>query len=96
MSAPGLTPQQAVAFLRKLSGDDAYRQRFEQSPVEALQEVGVSAAVAQSIPPAAMNPSTLADAATLNKLADALTDESVRNLRCMCMVIPGPSLGFGK
>ncbi|TDR41203.1 putative modified peptide [Tahibacter aquaticus] len=96
MSAPGLTPQQAVDFLRRLSGDDAYRRRFEQSPVEALQEVGVSAAVAQAIPPAAIDPSTLADAATLNSLADALSDESVRNLRCMCMVIPGPSLGFGK
>lgn len=96
MSAQGLTPQQAVAFLRKLSSDDAYRRRFEQSPVDALQEVGVPAAVAKGIPPEAMNPAKLADAQTLNKLADALSEESAGKSRCMCMVIPGVALGFTK
>ena len=93
MSQTRLPKAQELNLMKKLSTDDAYRSRFEKSPVDALKEIGISDSDIAALDPTSLKPGTLADK---DKIAAAHLQLDANDLGGhACMVFPFLRLNYG-
>ncbi|HEU4855944.1 MAG TPA: NHLP-related RiPP peptide [Rhodanobacteraceae bacterium] len=86
MANPSLTRQQALTLLNKLGTDDSFRQRFENSPRDALTEVGVPQDKVATFPVESLAPVKLASKEKFRELHDQISRQPTTEW--MCMIIP--------
>lgn len=93
MSETRLPKAQELNLMKRLSTDDAYRARFEKSPIDALKEIGVSDSDIAGLDPASLKPGTLADKDKI-AAAHARLDAAALGGHA-CMVFPFLRLNYG-
>jgi len=93
MSGTRLPKEHELNLLKKLSSDDAYRARFENSPADALKEIGVPDSTVSSLDPASLKPGQLADKSAIADAHSKLDQQSL--LGHACMVFPMLRLNYG-
>ena len=91
MTDSKLTEDQALALLRKLATDDAFRKRFESKPAKALTEIGVPLQTIVDLDGKCHHRRKLAGKRTFKTAVDTL-DKSIIT-KCMAMRPPQLKLG---
>jgi putative modified peptide len=86
-----LSKAQAVALLRKLSSDDAFRASYQADPRAALIGLGVAAG---GLPPTMAAIATLADKSVF-VMALAQVNADLADVHA-CLVVPTVRISFGK
>ncbi len=91
MTDASLSHDQAIALLRKLGSDDAFRSLFETKPAMALQQVGVSAEAIKALNPKCLAPSQLGDKSIYSDAASTMDKAVIAD--AMAMNTPNLNLG---
>ena len=86
MTDSTLSNDEAVALLRKLGSDDAFRDLFEAQPAKALQSVGVASETIEKLNAKCLSASKLADKSEFLSASDQVSDSVVTN--AMTMNVP--------
>lgn len=90
MADSTLTREQGVALLKRLSGDDGFRQLFESQPAKALHDLGISAETIVNLSGMCLCPRPLASKEELGRVLDRLEDDVFAS--ALKMVIPSVKL----
>jgi putative modified peptide len=88
-----LTREEAIALLRKLSGDDAFRMLFEKDPAAALKEIGIGSGDIAALPPSALTPEPLPPKEQFQQALKEVMEAGVSDH--VCLIFPFLKLTYG-
>lgn len=90
MADSTLTRQQALTLLHKLGHDDAFRERFERNPSDALPEAGVTPSQLAAFSADSLAPVKLASKEKFQQLHTQISGQPTTEW--LCMLIPNMRL----
>lgn len=88
-----LTRDEAIALLRKLSSDDAFRATFEKDPATALKQIDIGDGDVSALPPSALAPAALPSKEQFKEALEQILEGGVSDH--ICLIFPLLKLTYG-
>ncbi|MGA8277706.1 MAG: NHLP-related RiPP peptide [Rhodanobacteraceae bacterium] len=88
-----MTRDEAVALLRKLSSDDAFRTLFEKDPAAALKQIGFDNNEIAALPSSATKPESLPSKEQFQEALGEVLESGASDH--VCMIVPFLKLTYG-